>query len=502
MLRSCKKTLALCLCLCCFVFGCKPLEVKASGLAMGAFAKYLFDTLFVTASLYWGYSVIFDGDRYASTPDWTLDGRNVNTLVTSSDLRLGMTDLGFETLSLAYDAYLDAESKGQDLELSRVMLSSLDYKGIGDVLGYKVYEGSVSKNIAYSPFIGSLMLDSDHGITDDCVILYYLDREYNVDRLVVGDSSFIINYETGMHSYKTSKRIHDDGSCSSWYYNSTGWDSINFSSVFACNDAQYMIDAYAYQSEYGISYDKDIVANLPLSDFVGVTYMSNANTVVNDGVALEEDKYPATLPAGGISVPTGDIGVSGNGTLKDSSDAYAQGGVLDGTLQGDIVTDQPIVPPVESDNILDWLNSFWTTLTDTLTSIFVISDTYFSDKIFELVEQYPLFGSFMDLFDRFNDIFDNLDGDTIPKIDIWLKNDNSDKYDYGNHAYALDMIWYAPYKKDIDSIISVFLWVMFAWRMYSRLPSIIAGYASAEVNTYNIDNFDIDKAKAKKRGGK
>ena len=39
----------------------------------------------------------------------------------------------------------------------------------------------------------------------------------------------------------------------------------------------------------------------------------------------------------------------------------------------------------------------------------------------------------------------------------------------------LDMRWYSRYKATGDLILSGFLWALFAWRMYLKLPGTISG---------------------------
>lgn len=48
-------------------------------------------------------------------------------------------------------------------------------------------------------------------------------------------------------------------------------------------------------------------------------------------------------------------------------------------------------------------------------------------------------------------------------------------YNIGGRVPFLDLRWYAEYKPTVDIIISAFLWICFAWRMFLKLPGIISG---------------------------
>lgn len=47
--------------------------------------------------------------------------------------------------------------------------------------------------------------------------------------------------------------------------------------------------------------------------------------------------------------------------------------------------------------------------------------------------------------------------------------------EYGGEVEFLDLSWYTPYKPTVDSLISGFLWFVFAWGLFKQAPSIISG---------------------------
>lgn len=57
---------------------------------------------------------------------------------------------------------------------------------------------------------------------------------------------------------------------------------------------------------------------------------------------------------------------------------------------------------------------------------------------------------------------------TAPSLTVDLK-------DKGGVVKFLDLSFYAPYKATGDIIITSFIYVMFVWRVFKNLPSIISG---------------------------
>lgn len=97
------------------------------------------------------------------------------------------------------------------------------------------------------------------------------------------------------------------------------------------------------------------------------------------------------------------------------------------------------------------------------------------------------FGWVSDLYLFVKDILNSLRCDVPPKIPIDLGDAESPNgYNYGGETYVLDMTWYARYKDTVDFMLSGILWLFFIWRMFKRIPDILAGvgieteYASLE----------------------
>ena len=136
-----------------------------------------------------------------------------------------------------------------------------------------------------------------------------------------------------------------------------------------------------------------------------------------------------------------------------------------------------------------------------LRSIFVPSEDFLTEKV-------------QDLRSRFNWIEPILGyGDFIkaqlvnpepPVLYVHLGNAEG-SYNYGGTVKFLDLTWYERYKSQGDAIISGFLWALFAWRMYVKLPGIINGVAG-DVGHISYGESAWQKAEGRKdrkeKGGK
>ena len=64
---------------------------------------------------------------------------------------------------------------------------------------------------------------------------------------------------------------------------------------------------------------------------------------------------------------------------------------------------------------------------------------------------------------------------TEPPVIYVNLGDTRGSYNLGGKVAFLDLRWYAEYKPVGDAILSAFLWLCFAWRMYVKAPGIIRG---------------------------
>lgn len=64
-----------------------------------------------------------------------------------------------------------------------------------------------------------------------------------------------------------------------------------------------------------------------------------------------------------------------------------------------------------------------------------------------------------------------------PKLEIQV---SSTKYTEAGTIAILDLNFYKPYKNYGDLVLTGFIYAMFLWRLFSRLPAIIRGYAAID----------------------
>lgn len=110
-----------------------------------------------------------------------------------------------------------------------------------------------------------------------------------------------------------------------------------------------------------------------------------------------------------------------------------------------------------------------------------IADTY---SLFQ--RKLPWIDFLISFNDTLVDALNGRDPDFEPVIYMHLENADSD-IDYGGAAVALDLRWYRDYKDTVDALVGAFLWVVFLWNLYRRLPDIIAGAGMAADYGHRID---------------
>lgn len=62
-----------------------------------------------------------------------------------------------------------------------------------------------------------------------------------------------------------------------------------------------------------------------------------------------------------------------------------------------------------------------------------------------------------------------------PKLEIPV---SSTKYTEAGTVTILDLNFYKPYKNYGDLVLTGFIYAMFLWRLFSRLPAVIRGYSA------------------------
>ena len=147
-------------------------------------------------------------------------------------------------------------------------------------------------------------------------------------------------------------------------------------------------------------------------------------------------------------------------------------------------------------DVKEWALALPKTLVDAivlaLTAVFVPAVGYWDAKVAALQAKFPLFNSILTTGKGFSGFFSGLG--TRPPI-IYIDLGSSASWAMGGRTIFLDLTWYSQYKPTMDLVIAGFLWLLFAWRFFLRLPGLLRG----EVGT--IDRLDSYLSEKRKKNG-
>lgn len=106
-------------------------------------------------------------------------------------------------------------------------------------------------------------------------------------------------------------------------------------------------------------------------------------------------------------------------------------------------------------------------------SIFVPDADFISEKWNAIRSRFDFADSISSSGELILDVLNGIDPEP-PVIYVDL-GDAEGSYYLGGQVAFLDLRWYERYKPTGDAIISAFLWLVFVWRMFIKLPGIIGG---------------------------
>lgn len=112
-----------------------------------------------------------------------------------------------------------------------------------------------------------------------------------------------------------------------------------------------------------------------------------------------------------------------------------------------------------------------------LSSVFIPTEGYVDAKVDVLTAKFPVVNSIQSTGEDLKDFFVNL-GQKPPIIYIDLGAQRG-FHNIGGRTAFIDLTWYAEYKPTMDAILSAFLWLWFAWRMFLSAPGILQGASGA-----------------------
>lgn len=131
-----------------------------------------------------------------------------------------------------------------------------------------------------------------------------------------------------------------------------------------------------------------------------------------------------------------------------------------------------------------------TALSTALTAIFVpnLEDVAVVD---EVMEKFDWIG---DLYTCVKKNLTSLNPDTEPPVIYIDFTKGSSKYVPVGKRVAIDFSWYAPYKPMGDKIVGSFMWIIYLWYLFKRIPDIISGGGMLYMGNAKFDDAMSKKA--------
>lgn len=125
-------------------------------------------------------------------------------------------------------------------------------------------------------------------------------------------------------------------------------------------------------------------------------------------------------------------------------------------------------------DIWEWIKTIPQVLVDALAEVFVPAEGYLDAKVQTLLSRYSFLKSFNTDVTFLKNKISAL-GTSPPVISVPLGYSET-SYSIGSGwTTFLDLSWYEKYKPTVDMIISPFLWILFIWKLFLKLPGIVGG---------------------------
>lgn len=127
------------------------------------------------------------------------------------------------------------------------------------------------------------------------------------------------------------------------------------------------------------------------------------------------------------------------------------------------------------------IGDFWAGLTDAIVnpllegiaSIFVPSQDFLSAKVDAIRSEFSFADSIISTVDFFGKGLQGVE--TKPPVIYIDLGASTGDYNMGGRVVFMDLSWYEEYKPLGDALISAFLWAVFAWRVFMKLPGLVSG---------------------------
>lgn len=150
-----------------------------------------------------------------------------------------------------------------------------------------------------------------------------------------------------------------------------------------------------------------------------------------------------------------------------------------GTIKGiltnfwtDVKTAILSIPETLTD-IWEWIKTIPQVLVDALATVFVPAEGYLDAKVDTLISTYDFVKGFKSDATFLMNQIARLG--TLPPVIYIPLGSSETSYFIGNDTVFLDLSWYERYKPTVDAILSSFLWILFIWKVFLKLPGIVSG---------------------------
>lgn len=121
----------------------------------------------------------------------------------------------------------------------------------------------------------------------------------------------------------------------------------------------------------------------------------------------------------------------------------------------------------------DLIKSIPQAISEAISAIFVPREDFLTAKWEAIRSEFAFADSITSSGQLILDVLNRIDPEPpVIYIDLGA---SEGSYDIGGEVAFIDLHWYERYKPTGDAIISAFLWLVFIWRMFMKLPGIISG---------------------------
>lgn len=150
-------------------------------------------------------------------------------------------------------------------------------------------------------------------------------------------------------------------------------------------------------------------------------------------------------------------------------------------------------------DILDSIASLPVEIAEALAAVFVPSADYISAKVEALRGEFGFIDSVIATGEFIRDSISGASGPPVIYVDLGRASSGN----YGSQRVLLtDFSWYAPYKGQVDTVLSAALWAFFGWRVFLKLPGIIGGESGYISDVFFPSSSGRSGSDDKKKGGK